>query len=162
MKMQDLIENAQGIAQNGVGNRAQFDEAMAVYHELAGNAAKAAAAAAQLKSLVKAVGDLAAEYAVGHRSVFTEPLAEVRAGVSNGVVDVNGVPYRLTVGAGEPRRISGANFTQEFLKRLPEAWCKASLKLNVGALAGVDGETLAKHGIKRTEKREWSVVESAA
>ena len=41
---------------------------------------------------------------------------------------------------------------------LPKAWCKSSLKLNVGALADVDEKTLAKHDIKRDEVGKWKVT----
>ena len=129
---------------------------------------------------------MTAEYAIDHKSVFTEPLTEIKDGVRNGVVDVDGKQYRLTVSLGKPKRVSGANMTQDFLKRLPEswcssslklnvgaladvdektlaeAWCKSSLKLNVGALADVDEKTLAKHDIKRDEVGKWSLVERAA
>ena len=162
MKVQELIDNAGSIVQNGVENRAQFDEAMSLYGELVCQAAKAAAASKLLGELVKGLGALTAEYAIDHKSVFTEPLTEIKDGVRNGVVDVDGKQYRLTVSLGDPKRISGANMTQEFLKRLPEGWCKSSLKLNVGALADVDEKTLAKHDIKRDEVGKWSTVERAA
>lgn len=162
MKVQELIDNAGSIVENGVENRAQFDEAMSLYGELVCQAAKAAAASKLLGELVRGVGALTAEYAFSHKTVFTEPLTEIKDGVRNGVVDVSGKQYRLTVSLGDPKRISGANFTQDFLKRLPEAWCKSSLKLNVGALADVDEKTLAKHDIKRDEKGVWSPVERAA
>ena len=162
MKVQELIDNAGSIVQNGVENRAQFDEAMSLYGELVCQAAKAAAASKLLGELVKGLGALTAEYAIGHKAVFTEPLTDFKDGVRNGVVDVDGKQYRLTVSLGDPKRISGANMTQEFLKRLPEGWCKSSLKLNVGALADVDEKTLAKHDIKRDEVGKWSTVERAA
>ena len=162
MKVAGLIDNAGSIVKNGVENRAQFDEAMSLYGELVCQAAKAAAASKLLGELVKGLGALTAEYAIGHKAVFTEPLTDFKDGVRNGVVDVDGKQYRLTVSLGDPKRISGANMTQEFLKRLPEGWCKSSLKLNVGALADVDEKTLAKHDIKRDEVGKWSTVERAA
>ena len=162
MKVQELIDNADSIIENGVENRAQFDEAMSLYGELLCQASKAAAASKHLGELVKGLGALTAEYAIGHKTVFTEPLTEIKDGVRNGVVDVDGQQYRLTVSLGDPKRINGANFTQDFLKRLPEAWCKSSIKLNVGALADVDEKTLANHGIKRDEVGKWSPVERAA
>ena len=162
MKVAGLIDNAGSIVKNGVENRAQFDEAMSLYGELVCQAAKAAAASKLLGELVKGLGALTAEYAIGHKAVFTEPLTEIKDGVRNGIVEVNETQYRLTVSLGDPKRISGANMTQEFLKRLPEGWCKSSLKLNVGALADVDEKTLAKHDIKRDEVGKWSTVERAA
>ena len=162
MKVQELIDNAGSIVQNGVENRAQFDDAMSLYGELVCQAAKAAAASKLLGELVKGLGALTAEYAIDHKSVFTEPLTEIKDGVKNGIVEVGETQYRLTVSLGDPKRISGANFTQDFLKRLPEGWCKSSLKLNVGALADVDEKTLAKHDIKRDEVGKWSTVERAA
>jgi hypothetical protein len=162
MKVADLIDNAGSIVQNGVENRAQFDEAMSLYGELVCQAAKAAAASKLLVELVKGIGALTAEYAIGHKAVFTEPLTEIKDGVKNGIVEVGETQYRLTVSLGDPKRISGSNMTQDFLKRLPETWCKSSLKLNVGALADVDEKTLAKHDIKRDEKGVWSLVERAA
>ena len=162
MKVQDLIDNAGSIVENGVENRAQFDEAMSLYGELVCQAAKAAAASKLLGELVKGLGALTAEYAIDHKSVFTEPLTEIKDGVRNGVVDVDGKQYRLTVSLGDPKRISGANMTQDFLKRLPESWCSSSLKLNVGALADVDEKTLAKHDLERKEVGKWSLAERAA
>ena len=162
MKVQDLIDNAGSIIENGVENRAQFDDAMLLYGNLVREAARAAAAEKLLGELVEGVGALTAEYAIDHKSVFTEPLTEIKDGVRNGVVDVNGKQYRLTVSRGNPKRVSGANMTQDFLKRLPESWCSSSLKLNVGALADVDEKTLAKHDIKRDEVGKWSTVERAA
>ena len=162
MKVQDLIDNAGSIIENGVENRAQFDDAMLLYGNLVREAARAAAASKLLGELVVGIGSLTAEYAIDHKSVFTEPLTEFKDGVRNGVVDVNGKQYRLTVSRGNPKRISGANMTQDFLKRLPESWCSSSLKLNVGALADVDEKTLAKHDIKRDEIGKWSTVERAA
>lgn len=162
MKVQDLIDKAGSIISNGVENRAQFDEAMGLYGELVSQAAKAAAAPKLLGELVIGIGELTAEYAIGHKSVFTEPLTEIKDGVRNGVVDVAGTQYRLTVSLGVPKRVSGANMTQGFLERLPEAWCTKSLKLNVGALADVDERTLAKHDLVRPEKGVWSHVERAA
>ena len=162
MKVQDLIDNAGSIIENGVENRAQFDEAMTLYGDLVREAARAVAASKLLGELVKGLGALTAEYAIGHKAVFTEPLTEIKDGVKNGIVEVGETQYRLTVSLGDPKRISGSNMTQDFLKRLPEAWCKSSLKLNVGALADVDEKTLAKHDIKRDEKGVWSLVERAA
>ena len=162
MKVQDLIDNAGSIVENGVENRAQFDDAMLLYGNLVREAARAAAASKLLGELVKGVGALTAEYAIGHKTVFTEPLTEIKDGVKNGIVEVGETQYRLTVSLGEPKRVSGANFTQDFLKRLPEGWCKSSLKLNVGALADVDEKTLAKHDIERKEVGKWSLAERAA
>ena len=65
MKIQDLIDNAGSIIENGVENRAQFDEAMSLYGELVCQAAKAAAALKLLGELVKGLGALTAEYAIG-------------------------------------------------------------------------------------------------
>ena len=162
MKVQDLIDNAGSIIENGVENRAQFDDAMLLYGNLVREAARAAAAEKLLGELVEGVGALTAEYAIDHKSVFTEPLTEIKDGVRNGVVVVSGKQYRLTVSRGNPKRVSGANMTQDFLKRLPESWCSSSLKLNVGALADVDEKTLAKHDIKRDEIGKWSLAERAA
>ena len=159
MKVQELIDNAGSIIENGVENRAQFDEAMSLYGELVCQAAKAAAASKLLGELVKGLGALTAEYAIGHKTVFTEPLTEIKDGVRNGVVDVDGKQYRLTVSLGKPKRVSGANMTQDFLKRLPESWCSSSLKLNVGALADVDEKTLAKHDLERKEVGKWWLIE---
>ena len=162
MKVQDLIDNAGSIVENGVENRAQFDDAMLLYGNLGREATRAAAASKLLGELVKGIGALTAEYAIGHKSVFTEPLTEIKDGVRNGVVDVDGKQYRLTLSLGKPKRISGANMTQDFLKRLPESWCSSSLKLNVGALADVDEKTLAKHDLERKEVGKWSLAERAA
>ena len=162
MKVQDLIDNAGSIIENGVENRAQFDDAMLLYGNLVREATRAAAASKLLGELVKGVGALTAEYAIGHKTVFTEPLTDFKDGVKNGVVIVNGKQYRLTVSRGDPKRVSGANMTQDFLKRLPESWCSSSLKLNVGALADVDEKTLAKHDLERKEVGKWSLAERAA
>ena len=80
--------------------------------------------------------------------------------LGGGIVAVTGCSSMQP--SDKTQSISGANFTQDFLKRLPEAWCKSSLKLNVGALADVDEKTLAKHDIKRDVKGVWSPVERAA
>ena len=162
MKVADLIDNAGSIIENGVENRAQFDDAMLLYGNLVREAARAAAAEKLLGELVEGVGALTAEYAIDHKTVFTEPLTEIKDGVRNGVVIVSGKQYRLTVSLGKPKRVSGANMTQDFLKRLPESWCSSSLKLNVGALADVDEKTLAKHDLERKEVGKWSTVERAA
>lgn len=162
MKVADLIDNARSIVENGVENRAQFDDAMLLYRDLVFQAAKAASAEKLLGGLVKALGALTAEYAIDHKTVFTEPLTDFKDGVKNGLVIVSGKQYRLTVSRGDPKRVSGANMTQDFLKRLPESWCSSSLKLNVGALADVDEKTLAKHDLERKEVGKWSLVESAA
>lgn len=162
MKVADLIDNARSIVENGVENRAQFDDAMLLYRDLVFQAAKAAAAEKLLGGLVKALGALTAEYAIDHKSVFTEPLTDFKDGVKNGLVIVSGKQYRLTVSRGDPKRVSGANMTQDFLKRLPESWCSSSLKLNVGALADVDEKTLAKHDLERKEVGKWSLVEREA
>ena len=45
MKVQELIDNAGSIIENGVENRAQFDDAMLLYGNLVREAARAAAAA---------------------------------------------------------------------------------------------------------------------
>ena len=162
MKIQDLIDNVRSIIENGVENRAQFDEAMSLYGELVREAARAVSAEKLLTELVKGLGTLAAEYAIDHKTVFTEPLTEFKDGVRNGMVEVDGKQYRLTVSLGKPKRISGANFTQDFLKRLPESWCSSSLSLNVGAIADIDEKTLAKHDIKRDQRGVWSLAERAA
>ena len=162
MKVQELIDNAGSIIENGVENRAQFDDAMLLYGNLVREAARAAAASKLLGELVEGVGALTAEYAIDHKSVFTEPLTEIKDGVRNGLVVVSGKQYRLTVSRGNPKRVSGANMTQDFLKRLPESWCSSSLKLNVGALADVDAKTLAKHDLERKEVGKWSLAERAA
>ena len=162
MKVQDLIDNAGSIIENGVENRAQFDDAMLLYGNLVREAARAAAASELLGELVEGVGALTAEYAIDHKSVFTEPLTDFKDGVKNGIVEVGDTQYRLTVSLGKPKRVSGANMTQDFLKRLPESWCSSSLKLNVGALSDVDEKTLAKHDLERKEVGKWSLAERAA
>ena len=159
VKASEVKKQADALLENGgVGTRERFMQALPLLFSL-----KA------LKQFVKALeasadelSRQAAGYAEEHVTALDTPLAEVREGIRNGTVEIDGTTYRLTVSPDKIKRLDGGTLTQKFLEGLPKDWTKSKFVLVDGAFKGLGAEELAKHDLCREIKREWSVAAKAA
>ena len=69
---------------------------------------------------------------------------------------IDGREYALTISASEIRRISGGNFTQQFLAGLPDDWTAQKLELRRPALKDATADELEAHDLVRVKTRDWS------
>jgi len=159
VKASEVKKQADALLENGgVGTRERFLQALPLLFSLN-------EAASSLKQFVKALeasadelSRQAAGYAEEHVTALDTPLAEARDGVRNGTVEIDGTTYRLTVSPDKIKRLDGGSLTQAFLKGLPEGWTNSKFVLVEGAFKGVGAEEMARHGLRRETKREWSVA----
>ena len=158
MKPSEIKKQADALIEGGVQRMESYRAAVPLVFALKG-------AAATVKQFAKALDDSASElsrqaaaYAEDHPTALDTPLAEVKDGVLNGTVEIDGTTYRLTISPDKIKRLDGGSLTQQFLKGLPEDWTKAKLTLVDGAFKGVGAEELARHDLCRETKREWSVA----
>ena len=163
VKASEVKKQADALLENGgVGTRERFMQALPLLFSLK----EAAAALKQFVKALEASADelsrQAAGYAEEHVTALDTPLAEVREGIRNGTVEIDGTTYRLTVSPDKIKRLDGGTLTQTFLKGLPKDWTKAKFVLVDGAFKDLGAEELAKHDLCREIKREWSVAAKAA
>ena len=136
-----------------------FREAVPAAIELERAAKGALQWARMVSSMAKAVSDAASLYAIDHPEKMDEPLSDERTGVQTGYVTIDGKTYHLAVSKGEPKRINGANMTQEFLEKLPTGWQKSVVKTlpDKDYLMTLSASELAKKGIFFDPKYAWRV-----
>ena len=162
VKASEVKKQADALLENGgVGTRERFMQALPLLFSL-----KEAAALKQFVKALEASADelsrQAAGYAEEHVTALDTPLAEVRDGIRNGTVEIDGTTYRLTVSPDKIKRLDGGTLTQKFLEGLPKDWTKSKFVLVDGAFKDLGAEELAKHALCREIKREWSVAAKAA
>lgn len=151
----------QKLLESGIDNRERFREAVKRHFRLLWMAKGVMGFAKILANTAKGLGEAAAAYAVDHKTALdVEALSELKTGILNGVVEIDGSKYRLTISRGDPVRIDGGNITQEFLMGLPKAWSESKLELYKSALAKVTEDELREKGLERALKRVWSTVEN--
>ena len=158
MKPSEIKKQADALIEGGVQRMESYRAAVPLVFALRGAAATVKQFAKALDDSANELSRQAAAYAEDHPTALDTPLAEVKDGVLNGTVEIDGTTYRLTVSPDKIKRLDGGSLTQQFLKGLPEGWTKAKLTLVDGAFKGLGAEELAKHDLCREIKREWSVA----
>ena len=158
MKPSEIKKQADALIEGGVQRMESYRAAVPLVFALKGAAATVKQFAKALEASADELSRQAAGYAEEHPTALDEPLAEARDGVRSGMVEIDGVTYRLTISPDRIRRLDGGNMTQSFLAGLPEGWTKTRLALVDGAFKGLDAEELARHELCRETKREWSVA----
>ena len=158
MKPSEIKKQADALIEGGVQRMESYRAAVPLVFALRGAAATVKQFAKALEASADELSRQAAGYAEEHPTALDEPLAEARDGVRSGMVEIDGVTYRLTISPDRIRRLDGGNMTQSFLAGLPEGWTKTRLALVDGAFKGLDAEELARHELCRETKREWSVA----
>ena len=158
MKPSEIKKQADALIEGGVQRMESYRAAVPLVFALRGAAATVKQFAKALDDSVNELSRQAAAYAEDHPTALDTPLAEVKDGVLNGTVEIDGTTYRLTVSPDKIKRLDGGSLTQQFLKGLPEGWTKAKLTLVDGAFKGLGAEELARHDLCRETKREWSVA----
>ena len=158
MKPSEVKKQADALIEGGVQRMESYRAAVPLVFALRGAAATVKQFAKALEASADELSRQAAGYAEEHPTALDEPLAEARDGVRSGMVEIDGVTYRLTISPDRIRRLDGGNMTQSFLAGLPEGWTKTRLALVDGAFKGLDAEELARHELCRETKREWSVA----
>ena len=158
MKPSEIKKQADALIENGVQRMESYRAAVPLVFALRGAAATVKQFAKALDDSANELSRQAAAYAEDHPTALDTPLAEVKDGVLNGTVEIDGTTYRLTISPDKIKRLDGGSLTQQFLKGLPEGWTKAKLTLVDGAFKGLGAEELARHDLCRETKREWSVA----
>ena len=158
MKPSEIKKQADALIEGGVQRMESYRAAVPLVFALRGAAATVKQFAKALESSADELSRQAAGYAEEHSTALDTPLSEVKDGVRNGTVEIDGTTYRLTISPDKIKRLDGGSLTQAFLKGLPEGWTKAKLALVDGAFKGLGAEELARHDLCRETKREWSVA----
>ena len=159
MNASEVLKMADALLENGgIGTRERFLQALPLLFTLKEAAAGKRKFAKALDDCADELSRQAAGYAEDHVTALDAPLAEARDGIRSGTVEIGGDTYRLTVSPDKIKRLDGGSLTQGFLEGLPEGWTSSKLTLVEGAFKGVDAEEMARHGLRREIKREWSVA----
>lgn len=143
--------------EGGVKKMEQYRSAVPTLFEMDEAIANAKDWVKKLVESRNALSESAAAYAIDHPTALDEPITVDKEGIQSGMVDIDGIEYRLTISSEAPKRISGGNMTKEFLKSLPAEWTQSKLALAVSALKGLATEELEKHDLYRPVKRVWSI-----
>ena len=160
-KATEVKKRGEALLENGIANMEQYREAVPLIFALNEAAAGARAFAKALSDNAAELSDLAAAYAIDHKTALDEPLAEAKDGIKSGVALIGDTKYRLTISQGAPKRISGGTLTQGFLSELPKAWTKQKLALHVTGMKNATAEELAEHDLQRETVRAWSLCDGA-
>ena len=156
-KATEVKKRGEALLENGIANMEQYREAVPLIFALNEAAAGARAFAKALSDNAAELSDLAAAYAIDHKTALDEPLAEAKDGIKSGTVTIDETLYRLTISQGAPKRISGGSLTQSFLAGLPKAWTKTKLAPYVTGMKNATADELAEHDLQREVARVWSV-----
>ena len=157
MNAKEVKKLVEALLEAGVVNKAQCLDAIPAIFDMENAIRNAKDWVAKLIQLHDELSERAADYAVDHPSIFSEPLAEAKDGIVSGVVAVGDRQYRITISDGSPKRADGGNMTQAFLKTLPAEWTSEKLALSVSALKGTTADDLDTYGLVRPKKRVWSI-----
>ena len=121
-ELNDIIEEYVGPdfkAPYPLTSNAKYREAVPVVVNLALAKAKAYDWARRIGLVYEALNNATGVYALQEPEALDEPLLEIRDGVFNSVVTIDGVDYRFTKSTGDPKRTDGSNITQGFKDSLP-------------------------------------------
>lgn len=157
MKSSEVKKIVDELIDQGISTREQYMSAVPLIFEMRKAVKGAKDWLAILVDREKQLSELAAGYAIDHKTALDEPLSTDKDGIESGSVEIDGEDYRLTLSLGHAERISGGNLTQQFLKGLPKGWTTSKLELVQGALAGTSPDELARYDLKRDTKRVWSI-----
>jgi len=160
--IKSLRERADMLIADGIKNREALHAALPVLIDLQ---SKTEFAKNNLASAVKTMtmlSELCSKYALEHESVFEKKqLIASQQGVRVGDVVLEDATYHFANGYDGYERDDGGKATQDFLAKLPEAWCKQSSKLSTSGInaAHPTPDDLAKHHLRPKVKNEWSKLE---
>jgi hypothetical protein len=156
MKPSELLNQANAVLDNGVRTREAYLTAVPMVCGLREHAKSLANFAKQLREAADELVNATAAYAIDHATALDTPLSEWKDGIERGTVVIDGREYALTISANEIRRISGGNFTQQFLAGLPDDWTAEKLELRRPALKDATADELEAHDLVRVKTRDWS------
>ena len=160
MKASDLKKECDALLEQGITTKEQYLKAVPMIFELRKAIKGVKDWMTILADRLNQLSEGAAYYAIDHATALDEPLSTLKDGIESGTVEIGGETYRLTLSRDDAERISGGNFTQEFLKKLPKDWVVSKLVLKQSALSDASSEDMAKHDLKRDVKRIWSISEA--
>ena len=136
---------------------AAYREAVPIVIKLALAKAKAYDWARKIGIVLDALTNSTGVYALEEPDALDEPLTEIRNGVFNSVVEIDGVDYRFTKSVGDPRRTNDSAITQSFLGGLPQGWTKprTGVELDKSFLLTLKPSQLKAKGLYLPDKYTW-------
>ena len=136
---------------------AAYREAVPLVIKLALAKAKAYDWARKIGVVLDALTNSTGVYALEEPDALDEPLTEIRDGVFNSVVAIDGVDYRFTKSVGDPKRIDDSAITQGFLGGLPTTWTKpkTGVELDKSFLRTLTDAQLRAKGLYLPDKYTW-------
>ena len=138
-----------------------FRDALRCLRKLKDGIDSSAGWTAIIKDTYDEVAKVCTRYAMAHSTAFDEPMSELRAGVKNGTVTVDGWDFRLTItDPGKPVRELDANFDKDFVESLPDRWCTMKRVKVDSKIKAASQEELAEFGITCPTEYKWSINES--
>ena len=163
-----IVEDAENMMAVGVKSPEDLAAALPLYTELVAAQRSLGAFAKKLGETAEALSELCSAYATrAPKTAFArgKALVEEKAGQRGGVVDagayVEGAgKYRFAESRTKRVRVSGDNFTQEFLAGLPDGWTAPKLEIDKSALKDKSDEELFAEDIARQDVRKWTEVKS--
>ncbi|MBR0403613.1 MAG: hypothetical protein IJI68_00105 [Eggerthellaceae bacterium] len=160
-ELNDIIEEYVGPdfkAPYPLTSNAKYREAVPVVVKLALAKAKAYDWARKIGQVYEALNNAAGVYALQEPEALDEPLTEIRSGVFNSVVEIDGVDYRFTKSVGDPKRIDEAAITQAFMGGLPSTWTKprTGVELDKSFLRTLTAAQLRAKGLCLPDKYTWT------
>lgn len=136
---------------------AVYREAVPLVIRLSLAKAKAYDWARKIGSVLEALTNSTGIYATGEPDALDEPLSEIRDGVFNSVVAIDGVEYRFTRSVGDPKRLDDSAITQSFLANLPQGWTKpkSGVELDKKFLMTCTPSQLKAKGLYLPDRYTW-------
>ena len=141
-----------------VVNNTRFREIVPIIAQLALEKRNAYNLARQYGNVVEALTNATGVFAVEEPEALDEPLLEIREGVFNSVVTIDGEEYRFSRSIGDPKRTDGSNITQGFKDSLPDSWVKVVTKteLDKAFLKTLTAAQLKARGLYLPDKYTWN------
>ncbi len=160
-ELNDIIEEYVGPdfkAPYPLTSNAKYREAVPVVVNLALAKAKAYDWARRIGLVYEALNNTTGVFALESAEALDEPLTELRSGVFNSVVTIDGVDYRFTKSTGDPKRINEAAITQAFMSGLPATWTKprTGVELDKSFLRTLTAAQLRAKGLYLPDKYTWT------
>ena len=136
---------------------AAYREAVPLVIKLALAKAKAYDWARKIGIVLEALTNSTGVYALEEPDALDEPLTEIREGVFNSLVEIDGVDYRFTKSVGDPKRLDDSAMTQGFLEKLPQGWTKpkTGVELDKMFLKTLTAAQLRAKGLYLPDKYMW-------
>ena len=156
MTNNQLLDRAATRMADGVNNREAYLEGVLLVFALEEQIKKTVKEMAGLATFYASLTKATAKYAIDHPTVMAVPISDEGRGVKSGISVVDGEQCKLSISRGKPMRIDGGEFTQEFLRNLPERFTTTRRSLLVSGLDGMSNDELKTFGMKREPKYSWS------